>query len=324
MKMSIGFDVSKDTIDVALFDGEKLEHFKTENSESGFRVILKKIRSIENETVLVTMEATGIYHQRVADFFHSQGYAVSVVNPLSIKRYGDMKMLRGKTDKADSKLISDYGYFQKPHYYKPESENALRIKGLLKVISDLQLTKTQYKNRIEAVTHQSRPVEEVRNAYLNLISTTKVQIKQIEKEVYDLSIQEHEKEYHNLMSIPGMGKRATSAIIGYFGDMGSFETANQVASFIGISPCPKQSGTSVKGRGSISRKGNDYMRKLFYLAALSASRHNKTCVDLYQRLIGKGKSKKLALIAVANKLVHQVFAIVKYNRVYEPNFCPTR
>ena len=111
------------------------------------------------------------------------------------------------------------------------------------------------------------------------------------------------------------------AVIGYFGDMKDFETAKQLVCFIGSNPSPKESGSSVKGRGSISRKGNGYLRKLFFLAALSACKWNRSCKDLYERLVAKGKAKKVALIAVANKLIRQVFAVTKYSRGYDPVFC---
>jgi transposase len=320
MKMSIGFDVSKETVDVAFFDGKMMEHFQVENSKMGFEQVYKKTRKGDLEEQVLTMEATGVYHQRLAEFFYKKGYIVSIVNPLIVKRYADMKMMRAKTDKVDSQLIAQYGFYEKPFPYKEISKNRQKIKAFLNAIDDLQQTKIQNKNRLEALSHQANKMKEVEKIYKDINNHIDEQIKQIEKKVRILSKDENMEEYQNLLSIPGIGQRVASAVIGHFGALEDFTSAKQVVSFIGTNPSPRTSGSSVRGRGSISRKGNRYLRKLFYMAALSASKYNTDCIRLYKRMLDKGKDKMVALIAVANKLIRQVFAIVKYNRGYDPNF----
>lgn len=320
MKMSIGFDVSKETLDVAFFDNNKIEHFQVANSVKGFKEIQKKCDASPTGEQMITMEATGVYHQCAAEYFHLRGFSVSVVNPLIIKRYGEMKMLRAKTDKVDSKSIAQYGFSESPSPYKQKSEKTLKIKGFLKAIDDLKTIRTQNMNRLEALAHHAVVITEVQKIYVDLNQIIENQIKQIEKDIVQLAKQEYGKQYDNLLSIPGVGDRTASAVVGHFDSMSDFESAKQLASFIGINPSLRRSGSSVRGRGAISKKGNGYLRKLFYMAALSASRYNKSCKDLYDRLLAKGKKKKIALVAVMNKLVRQVFAVVKYNREYNPNF----
>jgi len=323
MKMSIGFDISKDTVDVAFYDGMKMEHFQVENSELGFTRISKRNRNCALTEQILTMEATGVYHQRCAEFFYKRGYHVSVVNPLIIKRYADMKMMRAKTDKVDSQLIARYGWSESPARYKVASENRLKIKAFLKVIESLQHMKTQNRNRLEALDYNALEMEDVKAVFVELNKKIDDQMRQVEKKIALLAKDEDEEEYRHLLSIPGIGKRTASAVIGYFGTLEDFSSAKQMVGFIGTNPSPRISGSSVRGRGSISRKGNGYLRKLLYIAALSASKHNKACSDLYERLLAKGKAKKVALIAVANKLIRQIFAVVKYNREYDPFFCST-
>ena len=321
MKMSIGFDVSKDTVDVAFYDGIKMEHIQVENSEWGFTQVFKRSRKCALEEQILTMEATGVYHQRCAEFFHNRGYHVSVVNPLIIKRYADMKMMRAKTDKVDSQLIARYGWSERPAQYKVPSENRLKIKAFLRVIESLQHMKTQNRNRLEALDYNALDMDDVKAVFIGLNKQIDDQIKQIEKKIALLVRNENDEEYRHLLSIPGIGKRTASAVVGYFGTLEDFSSAKQMVGFVGTNPSPRTSGSSVRGRGSISRKGNGYLRKLLYIAALSASKHNKACSDLYERLLAKGKAKKVALIAVANKLIRQIFAVVKYNREYDPFFC---
>jgi len=99
-----------------------------------------------------------------------------------------------------------------------------------------------------------------------------------------------------------------------------FESAKQFNCFIGLSPVEKSSGTSVRGKSGISKQGNGKLRNLLFLCSFNACKSNKSCKDLYDRITAKGKSKKLALIAVANKLLKQSFAIAKSGLVYDENF----
>ena len=320
MKKSIGFDVSKANIDAAVFDGQGYNHLKTENSLNGFEHIIKSFKLSPDLEISITMEATGTYHRKAADYFYSKGYLVHVVNPLKIKRYSGAKFLRAKTDKVDSKIIALYGFNEKEPVYKAKPENRLKIQGFLNAIDDLCQMKTQIKNRIEALDQHSEDVEDIRQVFNRRIESIQIEIERMEKKVLILSQEVSPESYHNVLTIPGVGKRIAAAMIGYFGSMEDFEKSKQLVSFIGISPFPKESGSSVHGRGSISRMGNNYLRKQLFMASLSASRYNCSCKKLYDRLILKGKAKKIALTAVSNKLARQIFAVIKYGRNYDPNF----
>ena len=83
---------------------------------------------------------------------------------------------------------------------------------------------------------------------------------------------------------------------------------------------PYESGTSVKGRGKISKRGSSYARKILFMCSFSACKHNKQCADLYSRMVAAGKAKKVALIAVANKLIRQAFGILKSGKPYNANY----
>lgn len=99
-----------------------------------------------------------------------------------------------------------------------------------------------------------------------------------------------------------------------------FETASQLCSYVGITPTIRQSGSSVRGRSRISKVGNKKLRNLLFLCSFSACKHNKACREIYDRIVNKGKSKKLALIAVSNKLLKQAFAIAKSGSPYDETF----
>nr|WP_281340822.1 transposase [Sulfurihydrogenibium sp. YO3AOP1] len=105
------------------------------------------------------------------------------------------------------------------------------------------------------------------------------------------------------------------------GNFERFKSVKDISSFIGISPSPYESAACVKKSGWIKKMGNPYVRKILYMAALSAIRFNKYCRELYERLVSKGKAKKLALVAVAHKLLRQAYGVLKSRRPFDENFC---
>lgn len=156
-------------------------HFQVENSKSGFLQVLKKTSQYEAQDIIFTMEATGVYHQRCAEFFSSRGYfCLGSESASIIKRYADMRMLRAKTDKVDAQLIARYGWNEEAHAYKGPSENHCKIRAFLKVIESLQETKTQNRNRLEALGQYARDMSEVAAVFLNLNSHISARIKEIE------------------------------------------------------------------------------------------------------------------------------------------------
>lgn len=101
-----GVDISKDVFDV---QNSKGDYFQLTNDEKGFKNFVKKL----SKESLIVMEATGYYHYRLAQYLYEQGYSVSVVNPLSVKRFIQMKLSKIKTDKSDVKAICDYAILMK-------------------------------------------------------------------------------------------------------------------------------------------------------------------------------------------------------------------
>jgi len=125
--------------------------------------------------------------------------------------------------------------------------------------------------------------------------------------------------FNQLKSIPGMGSKTSLLLIVISGGFSKFNNHKQLASYVGISPRIFESGTSVKGKSKICKMGMSKIRALLYMCAWSAKRCNETCKALYDRLVEKGKSKKLALIAVVNKLLKQAFAIATKKILFSEN-----
>jgi transposase len=350
----VGIDVSKEHLNVSFFDGKTFTQRSYENSTRGILSLIDDAeRSISNQqgkednttqnsnpNIHFVMEATGSYHMKCAITLSKRGYLTYVLNPLIIKRFGEEALKRAKTDKEDSKMIVKYAYSalkegDSPHpqsystliqsLFNPTNSN-LKIKLMVKAINQLFITKTRILNQIEALRqYSSEYTTSIITHYNGIIEEIDKVISDIEDKLEEIMLDDTNKvTYKKLLTIPGVGKRVASAIISYFGRFELFETARQVSSFVGLTPLIEQSGKKDKKSYSISRMGTPYLRQLLFMAALSASRHNLQCRELYDRLVSKGKPKKVALNAVANKLLRQIFAIVKYERRYDPHWEDSR
>jgi transposase len=312
----IGIDISKKNFDVAYIENGKMKTKKYSYTESS----IKEFISLLDTSCHCVMESTGIYHLRLSHALYEAGIAVSVVNPLSVKRFIQSKLQRTKTDKSDAKMLIEYGSIMEPELWKPDEAHYTQAQQLLNIQSQLIKNRTSVTNQMEAIhlsVDQSKTGLGLLQEQLKFIEN---QLKQIDRELDELVDRFADEDVDNLQSIPGIGHKTAIALMVYTKGLVNFDNYRKVASYFGISPCVVQSGSSVKGRGKICKMGMGHIRMLLYMCARSAKKYNRACRELYERLLANGKAKKLALIAVANKLLKQAFAIVKNKSVYTENY----
>ncbi|MCX7830090.1 MAG: IS110 family transposase [Acidobacteria bacterium] len=321
-KAVVGVDVSKDEVSVAIWVEGRESEFVCKNNAIVFeKMISKVLKGVDKRETLIVMENTGNYHLKLACHLHKCGYRVSVVNPFIIKKYSEMKMKRAKTDKADAKIIASFGRTaEELKVFTPKRDVQYKIEIKLKTVEDFHKNINILGNQMNALKQSPVCDSELIKPYKKTIEEIKKQIKQLEKEINALVSEHYQEEIKILQSIPGVGKRLSAAIVSMLSSFESFEKGKQVASFLGICPSPFQSGTSVKKKGKISKKGNSYIRKLLFMCSLAASRFNEGCRLIYQRLKQKGKESYLAFIAVANKLIKICFACLKNRTYYSKNY----
>ena len=308
----LGIDISKETFDV-INKGKK--HLQYCNNNKGF---LRFYRVIPKGSICV-MEVTGIYHLRLAKFLYSKGIAVSVVNPLRIKRFSQMHLRRNKTDKADAQIISLYAQKQELKLWSPAPQVVEQSKDIYQIMEQYIVFRAGLKNKLDALKSKDAPKRLIESIILQIGHITG-SINELQEELDELITSYNPIMLSNITSIVGIGQRTAALLIVATEGFNSFENAKQLCSFFGLAPTETSSGTSIKGKRKISKMGNPLVRKKLYMCSLQASRYNKTCIDLYQRLLAKGKPKKLALIAVANKLLKIVFAIAKSELPYDREY----
>lgn len=308
----LGIDISKQTFDVVNKSGK---HYQYDNSSKGFSKFKKTIK----KGSLCVMEVTGIYHLPLAKYLHSNDVALSVVNPLQVKRFSQMKLRRNKTDKADAKIISSYAQSQEVNLWEPAPEVIEQGKDICQIIEQYIEFRAGLKNKIDALKLKKAPKRLIDGVVLQIESISQA-IEALQIELATI-IKEYKPEMlQNITSIVGIGKQTAVLLIIATQGFESFGNAKQLSSYFGLAPTENRSGTSINGSRKISKMGNPLVRKKLYMCSLQASRYNKACSDLYQRLLAKGKPKKLALIAVTNKLLKIIFAIVKSGLPYDREY----
>jgi transposase len=308
-----GIDISKNVFDVYC---QATGHVQLNNDEKGFKSFLKHLP----KTALVVMEATGYYHYRLAQFLHKNGVRVSVVNPLSVKRFIQMKLSKVKTDKSDAKAICQYGEITDLPLYNALTDVHAECLQLFRLLDNYIKQRTATKNKLHGEDVLGIPSQFVYRSLKRQLKHLDKEIGMLEQRLLELVKQDQQHQLTLLKSIPGMGVKTALFLIVATDGFKKFETASQLCSYVGITPTIRESGSSVRGRSRISKVGNKKLRNLLFLCAFSACKHNKACREIYERIVAKGKSKKLALIAVANKLLKQAFAIAKSGLPYDENF----
>lgn len=308
-----GIDISKDVFDVTGSDG--LSH-QFSNDNSGFKSFIKLTTSNSQ----CVMESTGVYHLRLAYYLVEHQVKVSVENPLSVKRFIQMKLSKIKTDKSDSKMIYDYAIFNKPGLWTGQTKSQIECSHLLSLSNLYTKEIIVLKNKLHSEQAQGSPVSKVVQSINRSINYYKKEIASLELLVLKIVKEDYQDLHSRVKSIPGLGAKASALLIVLTDGFERFNKASELCSFAGLTPIIRESGSSIRSRPRISKMGNRRLRKILFVCSFSASKHNKACRELYNRIVAKGKSKKLALVAVCNKLLKQAFAIAKSHLWYDENY----
>jgi transposase len=315
-KMCIGVDIGKLTFVAAIKDPNK-DKPKTKsfsNNEEGFKALLEWTEAYSTETYHVCMESTGKYGDKLATFLHAQNWIVSIVNPTKIKYFGKTQLARNKTDSIDSKLILQYCELFNPAIWQPMPAEVQALQELTKRLDTLNTMLLQEQNRLENVS------EIIKESITDTISYLESEIKKVEKKI-KVHIAENprfKRQEALLASIPGIGEKTLSKIIAFLAEPTRFNDAKKVAAFVGLNPQHYQSGTSLN-HSHLSKTGDADLRRMLYMPTLVALRYNPIIKAFYERLVGKGKPKKVAVCAAMRKLVHMIYGVLKSDTPFDPS-----
>lgn len=312
----LGIDIAKKKFDVALLRDGKFKTKVFENTNTGFEALVAWLNHQGTERVHACMEATGVLYEGLALFLHDAGHVVSVTNPFQIKSFGESVLSRTKTDKADARLIARFCEAVHPIIWQPDPPEIRTLQALGRRRDALVSMRTQEINREPSADAI------VKESIKSVVTMLDQQIEQITK-----LIKEHINNHPDLKNkssllktIPGVGDATIEAILSEVNGFENFRSVEQVVAYMGLSPREKASGSSVRGKAHICKRGNIRLRRLLYMPALVAIQHNPAVKALYERLKAKSKNGLIIACACMKKLIHIIFGVLKNNRPFDPEY----
>lgn len=292
----VGIDIGKHEF-VTAIHGEKVVkiYSNTKDGNSSFLTDYKAI--LENS--LVVLENTGGYENELLLFLLNNNVAVHRADTRKVKNYIKSYGQKGKTDKIDALALASYAYERQSSLdiFKPKNTSQEMLRELEERRQELTQMLVQEKNRSKSPlsNHSLRSITSV-------IECLKKQLEIIDNEMKSLieSDEELVKKKEILQSVPGIGEITSNTLLALLPELGSLGR-KQVASLCGLAPYPKQSGT--KTWHSRTQGGRRSMRSILFLAAMGASRTKTNLGLFYERLVGNGKKKMVALTALMRKII---------------------
>ena len=328
-KIAIGIDIaSKNFAVAAAWDKDNKIHWSEtkefENCSEGFEKFFSWLDElkVKPQDALFVMEATGVYYENLAFFLWNKGLKVFVLQPSTVRNFIKFKGIYTKTDSLDARLLARLIIEQDGlRAWKPGQEIFRRLRSLIRARHRLAQKKAEMKNFIHAQKSGHLQVQEIVEAYEQVIETIDEQMNLLEQQMLEIIQSEPwlYLKFQYLMSINGVGFITAVTLIAETAGFAEFNNAKQVVSYAGLDIVINQSG-NYKGKSRISKKGNRYIRHVLYNAAMSFRKYSKTGAEYYQRLLEKKKIKKMAIVATERKLLTIMFSLWKKDQFFDDNY----
>ncbi len=326
LKLFIGIDVSKKTLDVALTtNGDKanMTYTKVSNDNLGFS---KMVQWISRQTIMTTdnwffgLEHTGVYIIRLCQFFEQQGMAYTIESPLRLKKSLGIK--RTKNDKADAKDIAHYIHLRRNDLKISTlpDECLMRLQVLYAQRRLLVKQKVSLSNSTKERSHfiNEQYAQTLMEDSLEIIELIQQKIKLTEDRMKQV-IQNDDtlkKQFELITSVKGIGLINAVLFLIQTRKFTAFTNPRKYATHAGTAPFGQQSGTTLKKQPKVSHMANKHLKAMLTQAAKNAIQYDKELKRYYHRKLEQGKNKYSVINAVKNKLIHRVFAVVKRGTPY--------
>jgi transposase len=297
---------------------------KFDNTPSGYKALQewlsKKVNASQKLTI--TMEATGVYYERLAYYLHDLGYQVHVLLPNRIKGYMKFLNLKSKTDKLEAKALAELGLDKRLPEWKPASPQMYTLKRLSRERNTLKEEKTAISNRLHAEQSCQKPDRMVIKRQKQRIALIDKQIKQVEEQMQKLAAKDEklQQRIENICKIKGVAFVTVLAIIAETNGFELVKHKSQLVSYAGYDVVERESGSSIKGKTKISKQGNRHIRHALHFPAISVVKYHDEFKALYERVFDRTKIKMKGYVAVQRKLLVLIYTLYKNNTPYDPNY----
>ena len=300
----LGVDVAKGELVLDLFN--TIERFA--NSSPGIRKLLDAIaRHPDCRRIHLVCEPSGGYEQPLVRAALKAARPVSLVQPLRVRRYAQALGILAKNDPIDARLLSRFGADLKPAPLDPIDEQRCKLNGLLKRREDLIESIRREHLRADHCTdtlcmRQQRALLKVLENQLAQIQAACDQLIASSKPLLEAQ--------SLLCKVRGVGPHTSAILLAQMPELGR-ASRNQISALAGLAPYDRDSGMSSKKR--FIQGGRSKIRRALYMAALTAARCNPVLKPAYQRLRAAGKPVKVALVAIARKLLIHLNSLMAYH-----------
>ena len=309
-RITVGVDVSKATLEVAISEGAR--SLVLPNDEAGCAALLSELRELD--VALVLFEATGGFELACATALQLAGLAVAVINPRQARDFARAMGYLAKTDRIDAAVLADMGRtllarsdLSKLVKPLPDAQQ-LELQGLVTRRRQLIAMKLAEDHRMKM------PGVRQRRSLNTIIKALDREIARVDKDLQAFVGANHAELAALLDSVKGVGKATISTLLAEVPELGKL-SGREVSALVGVAPINRDSGT-MRGKRSIFG-GRPDVRRVLFMAALVASRHNPVIKAFYQRLLAAGKPKKVALVACMRKLLTILNAMVSSRKPWD-------
>ncbi|RZJ81928.1 MAG: IS110 family transposase [Chryseobacterium sp.] len=330
VKQVAGIDVAQDELVVSLGDlkqdlSTRVLAFKVfKNNAEGFLQLTEWVNKLTDQHLGVhyVMEATGVYHQAFAYFLSDQHCKVSVIVPNKISNYMRTLDIKTVTDKTSSEAIMMFGLQRSLKNWQPPGPIYKRLCQLIRERDQVVNMRTMAKNHLHAEKAEAQPHKDSLKRISQQIAFFDKQVIQIVDSINQLINENAElkRRIRQICTIPGVGLLTAATVLAETNGFDLITSKKQLVSYAGLDVREKQSGTSVRGKARISKKGNRHLRKCLYMPSLTAIRHNERLKAIYARLISRHGVKMKAGVAVQRKLLEMIYTLYKKDENYDPMY----
>jgi transposase len=292
IKVYVGIDVGKQNLDLAMLGTAGTRQYQ--NNSKGIRALTRRLKRYSIEKIVV--EATGGYEYEVVTRMCKAKLPVALVNPTRVRRFAQAAGQLAKTDSLDAHVLADFGKTMQPEVWTLKTEVEEHLSQLISRRRQLVGMLTAEKNR--SGTAQEQAQESIRRH----ISWMQDELAEVEAAMQEIlkSEPEYQQKIANLVSVPGVGEVTALTLVAQLPELG-LVNRQQIAALAGVAPLNHDSGRHKGKRRTFG--GRSSVRSALYMAALSATRCNPVIKAFYERLLAKGKEKKVALTACMRKLL---------------------
>ncbi len=319
---TLGIDLAKDKLDVALRHHERVKHRVFPNTPDGIADLLSWLKAQGHPQLHACLEATGTFGDELALALHETGQVVSVLNPAVLKAFRQSTLTRTKNDRTDASLLARYAAVHHPQPWTPPAPEMRELQALARRLDSLHQMRQQEHNRLTSGGRSAQVTESVQT----ILTALEAEIERV-AQLVQAHIQQHPelKAQHDLLcTIPGIGAKTATTLLAECGDLRAYANARAVAAYAGLTPKQHQSGSSVRGKPRLSKIGSDRLRKAMYFPALAAQRFNPIVRAFCDSLLKRGKHKMTVVGAAMRKLLHLAYGVVKSGKAFDPNYLKSK